>query len=222
MRQSSLHTEIKDWYKQQGGQVEVNIDGYIIDVVQDKLLFEIQIGNFASLRSKLGDLLDKYQIRLVHPIAEERWIVTLPIQGEQPISRRKSPKRGRTEHIFSELVYIHQFIHHPNFSLEILFIRDEVIRIGDGRGSWRRKGVSIIDHRLLDICDRKLLTSVGDYRLLIPDSLQTPFTNRDLSTTLGISENLAQRMTYCLRSIGVVQIEGKRGKSILYSVIHRP
>jgi hypothetical protein len=70
-----------------------------------------------------------------------------------PPVRRKSPRRGKLEDLFLELVRIPHLINHPNLTLEVLLIREEEIRHADGKGSWRRRGVSIIDHRLLEIID---------------------------------------------------------------------
>ena len=36
MTEYSLHTEIKEWYSVIGGQVEVKVDDFIVDVVKDR------------------------------------------------------------------------------------------------------------------------------------------------------------------------------------------
>jgi hypothetical protein len=54
--------------------------------------------------------------------------------------RRKSPKRGRLEDLFWELVSIPQLLSNPNFSLEVLMIRGEEVRRYEGKRAWRRRG----------------------------------------------------------------------------------
>ena len=215
MGESSLHAALKQWYALPDDDIEIPIDGHIIDIQRGELLIEIQFRNFNAIKQKLKKLLDNHPVRLVHPIAEEKWITRIPATGEIPLGKRRSPKRGRTEHLFDELVYIAQLVKHPNFSLEILITAQEEIRRDDGKGSWRRRGWSIVDHRLIEVRENTLLTSPLDYLRFVPASLPEPFTNRELSEALVIPRKLAQKIVYCLRKMDVVEVIGKRGRSNL-------
>jgi len=218
MQETSLHSALKDFYAIPGAAKEAFVDGFYIDIVQGDLLIEIQTRNFAAIRSKLNALIERHPVRLVHPIAKEKWIVRLPAQGETPLSRRKSPRRGRLEHVFVELVRIPDLLKHPNFSLEVLLISEEEIRRNDGKGSWRRNGVSIADRRLLEVIDQRLFTSPSDLRKLLPPNLEQPFTTRQLAEKLAIPRNLATRMSYCMRSMGVIKVAGKQNHFYLYTL----
>lgn len=217
--ESSLHAALKSWYATPDGVQEVWVDGYWIDVQIADLLIEIQTQRFDVIQEKLLRLLDDYQIRLVHPIAAEKWIVYLLEDSESAVNRRKSPRHGRWEHIFLELVRVPSLLAHPNFSLEILLIREEEIRQDDGRGSWRRRGVSIKDRSLIEILERKLITSPNDLRQFLPPSLESPFTNQQLAIQLGINHNLAAKISYCMRSLNLLQTVGKRRNANLYSIL---
>jgi hypothetical protein len=105
---------------------------------------------------------------------------------------------------------------HSNFSLEVLLIEEDEIRRKDGKGSWRRRGWSIVDRKLIEIVDRRLYEDPSDFLHFIPNSLETPFTNSDLVESLGISRRLCQRLTYCLRKMNVLKIAGKKGNAILH------
>jgi hypothetical protein len=218
MQETKLHSALKRLFIDQGGIEEVSVDGYWIDVVQDDLLIEIQTRNFSAIRRKVFNLVERHPVRLVHPIASEKWIVRMPSDENIKPIRRKSPRRGRVEFVFDELVRIPDLLAHPNFSLEVLLIREEEIRLADGKGSWRRNGVSIIDRRLLEIVDRKLFTNPSDLQQFIPPDLEMPFTNRMLAEHLRIYPRLAARMTYCLRSMQILRVDGKLNKSFLYSL----
>jgi hypothetical protein len=112
----------------------------VIDIVQDDLLLEIQTSNFASIKSKLLDLVREHRTRLIYPVAQEKWIVRLAKDNFAGVVRRKSPKRGRVEDLFWEMVSFPQLLANPNFSLEVLLIREEELRRYEGRRMWRRRG----------------------------------------------------------------------------------
>jgi hypothetical protein len=217
MQQTDLHSALKAFYLTRGAAEEVLIDGYYIDIVQDDLLIEIQTRNFSAIRKKLIDLIQRHSVRLVYPIPVEKWIVRIQEEGQTHPSRRKSPRHGRIEHVFSELVRIPDLMEHPNFSLEVLLIHEEEVRLADGKGSWRRNGVSIINRRLLEVVDRRLFTDPVDLMGLLPKDLEQPFTNRHLAQKLDISPRLAARMSYCFRNMNILTITGKQNKSYLFT-----
>ena len=95
---------------------------------------------------------------------------------------------------------------------------EEEIRRQDGRGSWRRKGVSIVDRNLLKIVGMHYFSSRDDFLDLLPEGLTSPFTNRDLAQTSSLRIELARKMTYCLRQMGALQVAGKQQREILYKL----
>lgn len=215
--ETSLHAALKAWYAEPGDRIEAMVNGYVIDLVRDDLLIEIQTRGFAALTAKLTALLECHPVRLVHPIARERWIVRVSADGEV-LGRRKSPKRGRVEQVFAELVRFPALMCHPRFTLEVLLTREEEVRSNDGRGSWRRQGWSIADRRLLGVEERVCLETVGDLCALLPQDLPQAFTTLDLAEGLGMPRRLAQQMAYCLREMGAIEAVGRKGRARLYGV----
>ena len=213
--EKSLHAHLKLWCAQPGDRFEIVVDDFIIDLVRDEMLIEIQTRNFSAMRRKLERLLPHYQLHLIHPIAREKWIVRETGDG-QFIQRRKSPKRGRIEDVFRELVRIPDFLTHPNLTLQVIFTQEEEIWRDDGKGSWRRKRWSIHDRRLLAVVDSVIFANPIDYLSLLPASLPQPFTTRELATVLKLRLNLAQKMSYTLRKAGLLEMVGKQGNSLLY------
>jgi hypothetical protein len=215
--EKSLHAALKQWYKQPGDLLEEMVDGFHIDIVRGKLLIEIQTTNFSSLKSKLTTLTKKHCVRLVYPIAQEKWIVRLAADGITQLGRRKSPKKGNLFHLFQELVSIPKLIKSRNFSLEVLLIREEEIRCDDGLGSWRRKGWSIADRRFLEMVRRHIFKKPADFLKFIPPIATDPFTTQELAEAANQPRWFAQKMAYCLRKMGAIEVVGKAGNSILYS-----
>lgn len=218
MTEYSLHSEIKDWYMVSGDELEVKVEDFIVDVLRGKLLIEIQTGNFSAIKKKLIKLLrNNNQVRLVYPIAKLKWIVHVSRSGEF-VRRRKSPKKGKLTDLFYELVYAPSLIKDRNFSLEVLLIEEEEVRCNDGRGSWRRRGVSVKDRKLLNVFDRIVFEDSQDFLEFLPKELDGQFTNKVLASKLGISVRLAQKITYCLRKMGAISVAGKKRKELLFQV----
>lgn len=217
LNEKPLHASLKQWYARPTDQIEVQVDGFIIDIVRDALLLEIQTGNLASIKSKLANLAGAHRVRLIQPIAREKWIVKLPRNGRGAGTRRRSPRRGRVEDLFWELVSFPQLLLNPNFSLEVLLIREEAVWRYAGRRSWRRRGWVVAERRLLEVVERRVFEQPADWRALVPDELRA-FTARDLAEAIGIRRQLAQRMVYCLRHGGLITLAGKEGRAYRYRV----
>ncbi len=216
LREKSLHAALKTWYAEDGDRFEERIEGYVIDIVRGGLLIEIQTGSFAGIKEKLRKLCENNRVRLVYPIAQEKWVVRVDKKGRQ-ISRRKSPKRGSVYEMFGELVYTPGLLAQPNFSFEALLIESETIWRDDGNGSWRRKGWSVHDQRLVKVVDRHLFSGLENYLSLIPAKLTEPFSNKQIAEEAGIRDYQARKMTYCLREAGALMIMGRQRNALLYS-----
>jgi hypothetical protein len=221
--EKSLHASMKQWYALPGDQFEVKVAGYFIDIVRCQgkakppLLIEIQTGNFTALRRKLIKLLPEYPVRLVYPIAREKWIIRISSDGEIR-SRRKSPKTGTIYDLFKELIRIPDLINDPHFSIEVILTQEEHIWCEDGWGSWRRKGVSIKDRKLLAVVEQIRLLSKEDFLQLLPHKLKYPFSNKELAACSNSNLHQAQKMTYCLRKMGTLKQAGKHGNQLLYDL----
>jgi len=207
-------------YSNENDKHESSIYGYIVDILHNNTIIEIQTGSFSKMKAKLSALLLHYKVKLVHPIAFEKTLVVHDSKKKNILYRRRSPKKGQLIDIVDEIIYIPQFLTHPNFSLEVLLTKEEEIRSSDGKGSWRRRGVSILDRKLLDIIGRFQFNSVKDYQLLLPDNSPSSFTNRKLSDIMHKPVRKVQKLTYCLKQIGLLQVIDKKGNAYVYEIIN--
>lgn len=215
MNEHSLHSAIKEWYTVSSDEFEAKVDGFIIDIARESLLIEIQTKNFSAIKRKLSNLVRNHKVRLVYPIPETKWIVRVT-ETDEILSRRKSPRKGKLVDLFYELVSIPDLIDNENFSLEILMIDEEEIRCNDGKGSWRRKGVSIKDTKLIRVNSKLLFKNRRDFQAFLPNDLGKPFTNRSLANQMGVSTSLARKITYCLRRMGVITYVGKKRRELMF------
>ena len=215
LRERSLHAQLKSWYALPRDRIEVPLDGYVIDLVRRGTLIEIQTRGFAKLKRKLTRLVNTHRVRLVFPIAQRKWIVTTDTRG-QVLRRRLSPKRGAYRDLFAELIRIPHLMGDPNFTLDVLLVDVEELRCADGRGSWRRRGVSVLDTRLLEVRGQRRFRTPADLARLLP-RLQEPFTNRSLAAAASISAAAAGEMTYALRHMGALSVVGKSSRAYLFA-----
>lgn len=217
LRESQLHAALKQYYARPGDALELPVAGFVADIVRGDLVIEIQTANFSPLRRKLPRLLQTHRLRLVHPIAVEKWIVRTDAAG-RALSRRKSPRRGCLEHIFLELVSLAELAAHPNFSLEVALVREEERRAPASRTRRRRrKDWRTTDRVLLEVMDFEVFEFPADYaHRFLPANLPQPFTSRELAHALGQPHALGQKATYCLYRMGLLAEAGRRGRAKLW------
>ena len=212
--EKSLHSSIKQWYAVPGDRLEVKVDKYIIDLVREDSLIEIQTRNFSAIGNKLRALVKYNKVMLVHPIAIEKYIVTT--EGSERVSIRKSPKKGKLVDLFDELIRIPDLMEEDNFILEILMTKEEEIRCKDGKGSWRRKGISIKDRKLLEVVEKITFRKEEDFLRFLPEELPGKFTNKDLAKALKVKANKARKITYCFRKMKILKEVGKFRNELIF------
>jgi len=218
LREKPLHASLKRWYARSDDRVEVPVDRFVVDLVRDDLLIEVQTRGFSSMKQKLADLLDLgHHVRIVHPIALNRWIVKIDADGEI-LSRRRSPRHGEPTDLFAELVSFPDLLGHPGLQIHLILTQEEEYRRHTPNRSWRRKGWMVVERRLIDVVDTLMISGPEDLADLLPTDLPETFTTEDLATSLGRTRRIAQQMAYCLRMAGVVTPVGKVGNAVRYRV----
>jgi len=214
-----LHEQLKQLYACGGTGVEVEVEGCLVDVAKDGELIEIQTTNLSKLRSKLARLLPAHRITVVFPVAVEKFIIRLSKSRRRQVSRRRSPRHGRWVDVFRELPFLAPFLRNTHFSLDVVLTRENEFRVNDGRGSWRRGGVSIVDREMLEVVGIKHFRGASSYRSVLPEDMAEPFTSRDLASAMDMPLWLAQKVLYSLRAAGAVRDVGKRRNAILYKAV---
>lgn len=216
--ESSLHASLKEYYRQSEDIVEGSIDGFLIDLIQPHRLVEVQTKNFSAIKKKLSQLVKNHKVHLVHPIPLRRQILRVAPETGELLSSRKSPKKGDVYDLFSELIRIPHLILHPNLTIEAFLIIDQETRCDDGLGSWRRRGVSIVDRSLVKVVETHEFYSEQDYLAVLPEGLSEPFSNKELAQLAKIPVTKARKVTYTLKHAGILEEVGKRGNEILHSI----
>jgi|TARA_B100001964_G_scaffold16474_1_gene17033 hypothetical protein len=216
LNEGSVHQALKARYAICGSDTEYEIDGFVVDIVLDGRIIEIQTSGFSTLKRKLPHLLERYRVTLVHPIAQNRYIVKVPDDPDQATTRRRSPKHGSLYDVFAELVSIPALMEHPNMTLEVVLTQEDEIRVRDDQRGWRRGGWVVAGRRLLDITETHTIASMGELFERVDGNLPDEFTTNDLAAALASPLQLGQQAAYCFRHAGITDICGKTGNSLLY------
>jgi len=215
LNESALHAELKRALAPPGARFEVRVDGYVVDAVSDGLLIEVQTRHIGKLRPKLERLLPLHEMRVVVPVANQRWIVRRGPEGEV---RRRSPKRADLLDALAELVGIPRFLDHPNLEIEVVLVHDEETRERRAGASWRRRGWMSVERRLLAVTGRERLRGARAWLRALPPSLPERFTTLDLAAGRTTRRGVARRAAFVLREAGVIVPAGRSGRSPSYQI----
>jgi stalled ribosome alternative rescue factor ArfA len=215
--ESSLHRTLKFRYSA-GGKTEEAVAGFIADGINgDGEYIEVQTGSFAPLKKKLALFTSHGRVIIIHPIIINKIIDVYDKKGKR-LYRRKSPRHGSEWDLFNNLVYAPQLALLPYLSIELAIIDAVEKRIRDGKGSWRRRGISLYDRELEAWHGSLCLNCPDDYRRFVPFKPGEDFTTDSLAKKAGINAGLAQKTLYVLTKISVVSRTGKKGRSWIYNL----
>jgi hypothetical protein len=218
LNETALHEQLKAIYAD-GAQTEVEVDGFVVDVLRNGEIIEIQTGNFNAFKRKLARLAANHRVRVVHPVPATTMIVRTDGNGAV-VSRRRSPKRGTVVDAFRQITRIAELLPNPQITVEVVLVEVVEERIDDGRGSWRRRGVTISGRRLERVTGSRELTTATDYLSMLPEDLADPFTNADVASLAGLKYRTIQPLTSALRKMGLITITEKRGQTLVYERAH--
>jgi hypothetical protein len=211
LNEGSLHAALKERYARPGDELEVPLDGFVIDIRRPGLLVEIQTSSLGALGPKLDRLLAEHRMLLVHPIAIETYLR----RPGKP--NRKSPKRGSIYSIFEQLVSIPTLLDHPNLTLDVVLASVILEQKPDPRARRGRGGYRTLDRQLRDVLAVQHFRTPADLAALLPAELPPRFTTADLAATAGISRQLAQQMAFCLRALELLVDLGRTRAGIHYA-----
>ena len=214
IRESSLHRDLKFRYSETG-ETEVSKGDFVFDGQRKNgELIEVQTGSFAPLVKKIETLSKKEKIRVIHPIIINKFIELYDLDGNF-LHKRKSPKKGCPWDVFAVLVYAPELPLNPRVTVELAFLDVVEKRKDDGKGSWRRKGITIMDRVPVGWHKSIILKTLKDYYQFIPVQKET-FTVKDLSDWAGIPKSLARKCLYVLNKMALIEQVGKQKNAYVY------
>lgn len=220
--ETSLHRELKFAYTGYEGQTEVDFIGFVADGINAHGKYiEVQTGKFGAFMNKARRIAALGGLKVVYPVIIAKYLESFDAEGRQQCCR-KSNRPGSIWDIFAELIYAPGMPLVPGLEIELALVDVAEQRIMDGKGSWRRKGVSIGDRRLLALHDRICLEKPADYLRFVPFARNEEFTAKALGEKAGIRAGLARKTLYVLVRLGIVEKTGKRRNELVYRLVISP
>lgn len=217
----SLHQELKRFYGGPNPALEVAIDRYRVDTINQEWLVEIQQGPLWAIRRKTQALLERHFVLVVKPIAVTRHIVRLDGPGGEIISRRRSPKFGHPWDLFGELIHFVTVFPHPHLRIDVALVDIVEYRYPRTRKSWRQPPFSLADREITQLREIITLTRPEDLRLLLPETGES-FDTSELAQKLRIPRWQAQQIAYCLRKCGAAEVTGRTRRGWQYRWLSVP
>jgi hypothetical protein len=215
-RETGLHRSLKMRYAGPEGRIEEPVGDYICDAINGSgEIIEVQTGSFGPLKRKIQTLVVQWPVRIIHPIIVHKTIDLREKDGA-PVSVRKSPLHGSEWDLFKALLHAPLLPLTRGLIIELVMVDVLEKRVRDGCGSWRRKGVSIIDRELSTWLRSMSFSGKEDYRAFVPFAPGEEFTSRSLAEKARIRAALAGKALYVLTKLGVVERIRKDGTAWIY------
>ncbi len=190
---------------------------FVADILKDGNVIEIQTGRLAPLHDKIAWIIENtaYNITVIHPIAESKWVNVLSSKNE--IERRyRSPLKGRISDIACELYSIKDFIDSPRFSLVILMMEAEQYIKNTAKTARSRPRYKKYELIPVNLLSATVFSSIEDLKQLIPDSLCSEFTVKQFSKESKIRGMDAYSAVHSLCDFGLLEACGSIGRAAAY------
>ncbi|WP_461246944.1 hypothetical protein [Treponema sp. R6D11] len=214
--ESSLHRSLKFQYAGSGGKTEVEVGSFVADGIRkDGEYIEVQTGSFGPLKKKIKEFAAVGKVRIIHPIAVTKTIEVRAKDGKL-LYRRKSPIHGTPWDIFDALLYAPELPLIKGVTIEIAMVDITEKRVKDGKGAWRRKGISIKDKELSAFHESILLAKPKDYLRFIPFKKTEEFTVSSHAEKSGIKSHVSRKALYTLTKMNLIKKVGKKGNAWVY------
>lgn len=211
-QERTLHQYLKYYFCPDTNKHEQKCGDYIVDILDDNEVIEIQTSSFNVMRNKLEYLLDKYSVTIVYPIINNKMIFNLNDHGEL-INVKKSPKKEHPLKIGKELYKINNFLNHPNLKFICVVVDVDEYRIPyiNRYKQLKMTRINQIPKTLVNIYELK---KQDDYKALIP--FDNEFDAATFRKKLKLSLRDASNTLIALRTVNAIEVIRIDGKKYIY------
>lgn len=216
--EKTLHAILKYYFEPNSDYHETRYCGFVADIAYEGQVIEIQTRSFDKLRRKLDKFLEQGSVRVVYPIAYEKYLEWIDEETGAISKKRKSPKKGTPYEAFFELYKIKSYLVHPNLKLSIVLLNIEEQRLLNGWSQDKKRGSHRYERIPTKLVDQIDINSTRDFRKLIPEGIEEPFSTKTYKEATKLSIEQARTALHVLHYVGAIEKVGKKGNLILYQI----
>lgn len=215
-KESTLHSILKQYCCDDRAYHEISVDGFIADVKIENNITEIQTSGFYTMKKKLEVFLQNYNVRIVYPIPQIKWVAWIDPDTGEVANKNRSPKKPSAIKILSEMSGITDYLLNEKLTFSVFMLEVIDYRLLDGWSKDKKKGATKYDRipiALIDVID---IDSPNDLIKLLPDDLPSEFTAKQFSKCMRLSSRDAYSAIKTLETVGIVKNIGMSGRAKLY------
>ena len=195
--EGTLHLVLKNYISAYKGDQEIKHGKKYIDVFLDGRAYEVQTRSFSSLKSKLDAFLPEFPVTIVFPAIRQKRIAWIDPETGELSDFHKSPKKENVYTIFSELIYIKDYLKAKNLSFCVFEMAANETKLLSGRSYDRKKYGAVRLNRVpTELFAVEHFESPRDFLNLLP--CEKEITVKSLAEYAHIDRRLSQKMIYCL------------------------
>ncbi len=211
-----IHSALKTYYAEFPDEQEIRIGDFVADAVCENGIFEIQTRQLYKLKAKLKAFLEYSRVTVVYPSAAVMGTLYINENSGEVVKEVKPRKMNSFVKIFEELYSIRNFLTNENLRIILarlnvekrVYFRGELHDIKAARKTLRSERFP------LELCEEIVLERGEDYARFLPEDLPEEFTKKEFAKAVGESANSLRLEV--LRTVGVIEKTGKRGRGFLY------
>lgn len=219
-----IHAALKNYYAEFSDEQEIKIGDYFADAVCEDGIFEIQTKRLYKLKEKLTTFLEYSRVTVVYPSACVLGTVYINEDSGEIVKEVKPRRINSLVKTFEELYSIREFL--PSDRLRVIIARLNVqkrvyfhgVELPNMLDRRTRKKLRI-EKVPLEFREEIILENKRDYGRFLPqelESLPEEFTKKEFAKAVG--ESASSLRLEVLRTIGLIERTGKKGKSYLYKL----
>ncbi len=216
LSEKTLHSALKYYLEPCDDFHEVAVGKYVADIMRDGCITEVQTRTFSRIFTKLDAFLKEYPVTLVFPIAKTRRFFLVSSESGETGDIKISPRHGNVYDIFKELYKIKPLLLCENFYLHIILLDLTEERRTVKKSRRNHKGYELYERIPNSIEEEIFIDSRSDYKALIPNTLQEPFTSADFAKAIKRPRSVASTALNILDYVGAVKRIGKIKNTYLY------
>lgn len=213
--EKSLHAALKFYFAPDESCHEQPLGGFVADIISEDGVIEIQTRQLRKLIRKLDAFLEACRVTVVHPLAQEKWVVWHHPDGTVA-SRRKSPRHAALADAISELYALRYAFDNPRFRLCLCLLEIEEHHLLDGRGRAKKSHATRLDRVPLTLLREVWFDCPYDYLRFLPAGLPPVFGARELAAVGGFGEDTARMLLNILSYLALLCPAGADGRRRLF------